>query len=74
MLAPIGKTEPVVIFLERATTEVSFFVSFPPDWLNTVFSFVYFLENSLRFPISFVVSIVRSAPVGEALSVLGWLK
>src|SRR5208283_4746200 len=31
--------------------------------------FVSFLENALRFPISLVVSIVRSAPVGKGASV-----
>jgi hypothetical protein len=36
--------------------------------------FVSFLENALRFPISFVVSIVRSAPVGKDASGFGWLK
>ena len=33
----------------------------------TVSFFVSFLENTLRFPISFVASIVRSAPVGKGV-------
>jgi len=32
------------------------------------------VQNALRFPISFVVPIVRGAPVGEGAPVFGWLK
>ena len=45
-----------------------------PGWLKFVSFFVSFLENALRFPISSVVSILRSAPVDEGASVFGWLK
>jgi len=56
------------------TTRVFFIVSFPRDRLKTVSFFVSLLENALRFPISLVVSIVRSAPVGKGASVFAWLK
>ena len=59
---------------ESATTRVFFFRLVPPDWLKTVSFFVSFLENALRFLISFLVSIVRGAPVDEGASVSGWLK
>jgi hypothetical protein len=60
--------------LESATTKVSFSVSFPRIGSKTVSFFVSFLEKALRFLMSYLVSIVRGAPVDEGASVSGWLK
>jgi hypothetical protein len=59
---------------ERATSDLSFLVSFPQIGARTVSFFVSFPENALRSPISFFVSIVKGAPVGEGASVFGWPK
>ncbi len=73
-VTPVGNSAPVLIAWRAPPTESLSLSSTSPDWLKTVSFFVSFLENALRFPISFVVSIVRGAPVGEGASVFGWLK
>jgi len=60
--------------LEGDTNDASFLVEIAQVCAKGVSFLVSFLENTLRFWVSFLVSIAGGAPVGEDAFVFGWPK